>query len=300
MRWHPKGSTQKAPAPWSITGGSAFAGEIRELGLPADHPTDVAYFTRSDRLTSSRASACRRRPRSRLASRGRRPRPTRCRSRCCAPTRCTSKRFLFEHARAPAEHTMRFGWQVDGLPEDDDRRHACAPKREQRRRARSAGARNIWSAATAAAAWCAASSAWATRARRASSSRYLGGRMFSRPMCGRPTLYRDHLAQAAPRLAILGGQPGDALAADHPLNGDDEFLLLHQGADDGPSRADRGCQAVADVHAPLRRRRVPSSRSSGTGRGPRAWRWWRSDSRRARRGWPATPCTCSRRPAASA
>ena len=43
-RWHPKGSTEGARTMEHFRR-LGIAGEIRKLGLPEDHPTDVAYFT---------------------------------------------------------------------------------------------------------------------------------------------------------------------------------------------------------------------------------------------------------------
>src|ERR1043165_843644 len=44
-RWHPKGSTQGSRTMEHFRR-LGIAAEIRKLGLPPDHPTDVAYFTR--------------------------------------------------------------------------------------------------------------------------------------------------------------------------------------------------------------------------------------------------------------
>ena len=44
-RWHPKGSSE-GPRTMEHFRRLGVADEIRKLGLPADHPTDVAYFTR--------------------------------------------------------------------------------------------------------------------------------------------------------------------------------------------------------------------------------------------------------------
>ncbi|HEY5215791.1 MAG TPA: FAD-dependent monooxygenase, partial [Pseudolabrys sp.] len=44
-RWHPKGSSQGARTMEHFRR-LGIAGEVRKMGLPADHPTDVIYFTR--------------------------------------------------------------------------------------------------------------------------------------------------------------------------------------------------------------------------------------------------------------
>ena len=44
-RWHPKGSSQGARTMEHFRR-LGIANKVRALGLPADHPTDVIYFTR--------------------------------------------------------------------------------------------------------------------------------------------------------------------------------------------------------------------------------------------------------------
>ena len=44
-RWHPKGSSQGARTMEHFRR-LGIAGNVWALGLPADHPTDVIYFTR--------------------------------------------------------------------------------------------------------------------------------------------------------------------------------------------------------------------------------------------------------------
>ena len=44
-RWHPKGNTNNART-MEIFRRMGIADSVRELGIPADHPFDVAFFTR--------------------------------------------------------------------------------------------------------------------------------------------------------------------------------------------------------------------------------------------------------------
>src|ERR1700721_1905491 len=44
-RWHPKGGTQNARTMEHYRR-LCLSRRLRKLGMPADHPTDVAYFTR--------------------------------------------------------------------------------------------------------------------------------------------------------------------------------------------------------------------------------------------------------------
>ena len=107
VRRHPKGSTHN----------SRTMEHHRRLGIaqqirgaqPAARTADGRQLLHAPhRLGARHASACRRRRRSCATSPGRRL-PTRCRSRSCAPTRCTSRRSCSSaHARA-ATSRSRFG-----------------------------------------------------------------------------------------------------------------------------------------------------------------------------------------------
>src|SRR5689334_21340019 len=55
-RWHPKGSTESART-MEIFRLLGVADRIRALGLPEDHPTDVAYFTRFNAYELARLPA---------------------------------------------------------------------------------------------------------------------------------------------------------------------------------------------------------------------------------------------------
>ncbi len=52
-RWHPKGSTEAARTMEHFRR-FGIAARIRQLGLPLDHPTDVAYFTRFGQIELAR------------------------------------------------------------------------------------------------------------------------------------------------------------------------------------------------------------------------------------------------------
>ena len=114
-RWHPKGSTEGSRTMEHFRR-LGIAGEIRKLGLPADHPTDVAYFTRfaTHELARLRMPSAAEVARQIAAA----PQPTRCRSRSTAPTRCMSNGSCSSTPRRRPNITMRFGWQVEDFAED--------------------------------------------------------------------------------------------------------------------------------------------------------------------------------------
>lgn len=96
-----------------------LAGEIRAAGLPADYPTDVAYFTRFDatelarfELPSSRDAATLIRTMSGSWSAAE------------LPHRCSQmyiERILRENAEALPSVRLAFGWKVTGFSDDGER-----------------------------------------------------------------------------------------------------------------------------------------------------------------------------------
>ena len=239
---------------------------------------------------SSAASPCRRRPTSGAPSPAPPP-PTRCPSRCCAPTRCTSRRSCSRtRARGP-NITIRFGWQVD--------RPCRRTPTASRSRRNPTAARESWRAQ-----YLAGCDGGRSFVRRSLALRYSGFASLDSPHYGgrqnatyfrAPTLYRDHLAH----------RPGWNYWVVHPkgrctiisLNNDEEFLAFSKAPDDGAPPTD---ESAARDHRARRRRRTADQdhRSLAVDRGRRAG--GRALRRPAAWCWPATPCICSRRPAASA
>ncbi len=114
-RWHPKGSSESARS-MEIFRLLGLADRIRELGLPEDHPTDVAYFTRFNgheltRLTMpSRAEVLRRRRKSSKTDQV--PEPIH------RANQMHVDRVLFNHVAARPNIVCRFGWRVDAFEQD--------------------------------------------------------------------------------------------------------------------------------------------------------------------------------------
>jgi len=116
-RWHPKGSTEGSRTMEHFRR-LGIAGEIRKLGLPADHPTDVAYFTRFGahelvRLRLPSADEVRRQVAT-SAKTDQIPEPIH------RANQMHVERFLFEHAKTRPNIAMRFGWHVDQFIQDED------------------------------------------------------------------------------------------------------------------------------------------------------------------------------------
>lgn len=116
-RWHPKGSLESARS-MELFRQLGLANRIRALGLPEDHPTDVAYFTRFNahelaRLSMpSRAEVLRRR---RAA-----PKTDQVPEPIHRANQMHVDRLLFDHVATRARITSRFGWRVDGFEQDAD------------------------------------------------------------------------------------------------------------------------------------------------------------------------------------
>jgi 2-polyprenyl-6-methoxyphenol hydroxylase-like FAD-dependent oxidoreductase len=116
-RWHPKGSTEGSRTMEHFRR-LGIAGEIRKLGLPADHPTDVAYFTRF--AAHELARLCM-------------PSADEVRQQIAASAKLDQilepihranqmhvERFLFEHVKTRPNIAMRFGWHVEQFAQDDE------------------------------------------------------------------------------------------------------------------------------------------------------------------------------------
>ncbi|HET7804527.1 MAG TPA: FAD-dependent monooxygenase, partial [Pseudolabrys sp.] len=116
-RWHPKGSTEGSRTMEHFRR-LGIVGEIRKLGLPADHPTDVAYFTRFGayelaRLRMPSADEARQQVAA-SAKTDQIPEPIH------RANQMHVERFLFEHARTRPNITMRFGWNVEQFAQDEE------------------------------------------------------------------------------------------------------------------------------------------------------------------------------------
>lgn len=114
-RWHPKGNIHNART-MEIMRKLGLAERIRGLGLPGDHPFDVAYFTRLSGYEIARGRTPSRDER--LARRDAGPADDQLPEPTHRVNQMYVERFLFEEASRRPGIAMRFGWTVDELAED--------------------------------------------------------------------------------------------------------------------------------------------------------------------------------------
>ena len=116
-RWHPKGNIHNART-MELFRKLGIADKIRALGLPGDHPFDVAYFTRLNAFEIARGRTPSRNERLRLRDAGaatdQLPEPTH------RVNQMYVERLLFRQAASRPNITMRFGWTVEDIAEDKD------------------------------------------------------------------------------------------------------------------------------------------------------------------------------------
>ncbi|MGE5536140.1 MAG: FAD-dependent monooxygenase, partial [Acidobacteriota bacterium] len=108
-RWHPKGSTEGSRTMEHFRR-LGIAAKIRAAGLPADHPTDVAYFTRFGgielaRLPMPSADGV-------AAQIAAAPKTDQVPEPIHRANQMYVDRILLEHARTRPNITLRFGWHV--------------------------------------------------------------------------------------------------------------------------------------------------------------------------------------------
>lgn len=116
-RWHPKGGTEGARAMEHFRR-LGFSHKIRELGLPPDHPTDVAYFTRFGGHELARFSMPSRTQVLRRVAEC--PKTDQVPEPVHRANQMEVDRFLFDHAKTRPNIEVRFGWHVKDLEQSDD------------------------------------------------------------------------------------------------------------------------------------------------------------------------------------
>ena len=114
-RWHPKGSTQNARTMEHYRR-LGISGPIRGLGLPADHPADVAYFTRFGGHELARlkmpSTTDARRATANAPKTDQVPEPLH------RANQMYVEDFLLGHVRTRPNITLRFGWRVERFIDD--------------------------------------------------------------------------------------------------------------------------------------------------------------------------------------
>jgi 2-polyprenyl-6-methoxyphenol hydroxylase-like FAD-dependent oxidoreductase len=116
-RWHPRGSTQgsRTMEHYRRLG---IADEVRRLGLPMDHPTDVAYFTRFAGIELARLPMPSANDvivaRKHADKLDQNPEPIH------RGNQMQVERFVFEHLHTRPNVTLRFGWRMESYAQDED------------------------------------------------------------------------------------------------------------------------------------------------------------------------------------
>jgi 2-polyprenyl-6-methoxyphenol hydroxylase-like FAD-dependent oxidoreductase len=229
VRRHPKGSTHNSHT-MEHHRRLGIAPRVRDLSLPKDRPTDVAYFTR---LTGWELGRIRmpsenekRRAVANTAATDQVPEPL------LRANQMYVEAFLLEHARTRPNVTIRFGWQLTGLQEDADGVTA---------EVESAGGRERWRAQ-----YLAGCDGGRSFVRRSLALRYSGFASLDSPYYGgrqnatyfrAPTLYRDHLAHRPGWNYWIVNPKGRCTIIS--LNRDDEFLSFSKAPDDGAEPTDQ-------------------------------------------------------------
>jgi 2-polyprenyl-6-methoxyphenol hydroxylase-like FAD-dependent oxidoreductase len=216
-RWHPKGSTEGSRTMEHFRR-LGVAGGVRKLGLPPDHPTDVAYFTRFGgaelaRLPMPSVSETMRRV-AEAPNTDQVPEPIH------RANQMHVERFLFDYAKTRPNIVMRFGCRVENFEQDADGVRLSAVSEPDK-------ATQMWQAQ-----YLVGCDGGRSLVRRklgirfrgeaGLEQRYFGGRMFS-TYVRVPTLYRDFLGhRRAWQYWAVNPEIRSSLIA---VNGRDEFLF---------------------------------------------------------------------------
>jgi 2-polyprenyl-6-methoxyphenol hydroxylase-like FAD-dependent oxidoreductase len=224
VRFHPKGSTHNARTMEHYRR-LGFAEMVRGLGLPADHPTDVAYFTRFNGHELARLrmpSAAEKRAAVAASPRtGQVPEPIH------RANQMYVERAMAARVRSRPNIALRFGWQVTGLAADAD---GVSLRAEPV----SGGAAETWRAAYAAG--CDGGRSFVRRhlgiaygGAKSLDQEFFGGRMVSVYLRA-PTLYPQFLGdRRAFQYWVFNPELRTAIVA---LDGKDEFLLWSRAGDE--------------------------------------------------------------------
>ncbi len=115
-RWHPKGSTHNARTVEHYPR-VGMSPAIRNRGLPLDHPTDVAYFTRYNAWELARLKMLSEREKQAAVAAS--AQTDQVLEPLLRANQMYVERFLLESARARSQITLRFGWRVTEFAQDD-------------------------------------------------------------------------------------------------------------------------------------------------------------------------------------
>jgi 2-polyprenyl-6-methoxyphenol hydroxylase-like FAD-dependent oxidoreductase len=116
-RWHPKGSTEGSRTMEHFRR-LGLAEQIRRLGLPPDHPTDVAYFTRFAGMELARFPMPSTSEAMQIVADA--PKTNQVPEPIHRANQMHVERFLFDYAKTRPNIVMRFGWHVENFEQDNN------------------------------------------------------------------------------------------------------------------------------------------------------------------------------------
>jgi 2-polyprenyl-6-methoxyphenol hydroxylase-like FAD-dependent oxidoreductase len=234
-RWHPKGSSQGARTMEHFRR-LGIAGNVCALGLPADHPTDVIYFTRFGGWELARLPMPSAAEKMRAIAAA--PKTDQVPEPLHRANQMYVEKFLLEHARTRPNIVVRFGWRVEDFADDGDGVTLNAVCERD-------GKRETWRSAYLAG--CDGGQGMVRRALGIHYSggslqqAYMGGRMFSTHVRV-PTLARDFLRKDLGfQYWVINPELRTTITA---VNGTDEFMFWTRSKDENADPDDR---AVADA-----------------------------------------------------
>ena len=230
-RWHPKGSSQGARTMEHFRR-LGIAGEVRKMGLPADHPTDVIYFTRFGGYELARLpmpSAA-----EKLETIATAPKTDQVPEPLHRANQMYVEKFLLAHVRTRPNIVVRFGWRAKDFADDGDGVTLNAVCERD-------GKRETWRSAYLAG--CDGGQGMVRRALgihyagESLQQAYMGGRMFSTHVRV-PTLARDFLrGDRGFQYWVINPELRTTITS---VNGTDEFMFWTRS---------KGEDAVADDRA---------------------------------------------------
>ncbi len=222
-RWHPKGSTQNARTMEHYRA-LGLSQRLRKLGLPADHPTDVAYFTRFNAFELARLKMPSAAEKAEAVAQSgpldQMPEPI------LRANQMYVEALLLEHARTRGNIVLRFGCEVTDFAQDDEGVTLTAQHTDK-------GAAETWRAQYLIG--CDGGRSFVRRhlgirygGEETLRQAYFGGRMFASHLRA-PTLYRDILGnRRAFQYWAINPQLRTTIIA---LDGREEFLFWMRPSD---------------------------------------------------------------------
>ena len=224
QRAHPKGSTQNARTLEHFRR-LGISEPVRRLGLPADHPTDVAYFARFNTWELARIRMPSEAEKMRAVATA--PATDQVPEPILRANQMYVEAFLLDYARTRPNITLRFGWRVDNLAMEADEAVVEAERSSD-------GVRESWRASYVVG--CDGGQSFVRRTLGARyrgfdalQQQYMGGRMIASHLRA-PTLVRSVLRDRhAWQYWSVTPEAQLMLAS---LNGRDEFLVFSQPAND--------------------------------------------------------------------